>query len=153
MELRRPPDHGTCIPVPEGCEDLGGAVLPDPYDDYTELCTDDSCDPEGGCVHTPNFADCDDGDACSLGDTCKEGVCAAGFSWVCFQGLVALWGARSARCGADGLGTGTSARRRRYDYVLSTGREHQELLRPSLDQFPSSASRLLAGQTVPCSPI
>lgn len=37
-----PGDHGTCTPAPEGCEDLGGAVLPDPYADFTNLCDSDS---------------------------------------------------------------------------------------------------------------
>jgi hypothetical protein len=32
-------------------------------------CTDDSCDPGQGCVHTPNETLCDDGDDCSV-DRC-----------------------------------------------------------------------------------
>ncbi|TMA37635.1 MAG: DNRLRE domain-containing protein [Deltaproteobacteria bacterium] len=38
-------------------------------------CTDDSCSPLTGCVHTPNSAPCDDLDACTVGDTCAEGRC------------------------------------------------------------------------------
>ena len=38
-----PNGHGTCFPPAEGCEDLGAgvAVLPEPYDQYTELCSND----------------------------------------------------------------------------------------------------------------
>ena len=38
-------------------------------------CTDDSCDPDEGCVFTPNTAPCDDGDACTEGDICAAGLC------------------------------------------------------------------------------
>src|SRR5207244_3656749 len=38
-------------------------------------CTDDSCNPLTGCVHTPNTAPCDDLDACTTGDTCAGGRC------------------------------------------------------------------------------
>jgi len=38
-------------------------------------CTDDSCNPLTGCVHTPNSAPCDDLDACTMGDTCAGGRC------------------------------------------------------------------------------
>ncbi len=38
-------------------------------------CTDDSCDPGSGCVHTPNSDPCDDGDACTENDICGAGVC------------------------------------------------------------------------------
>jgi hypothetical protein len=35
--------HGTCIPPVAGCSDLGGvAVLPEPYSDVTNLCSDDA---------------------------------------------------------------------------------------------------------------
>jgi len=38
-----PNGHGTCIPSAQGCEDLGAgvAVLPSPWNQYTELCSDD----------------------------------------------------------------------------------------------------------------
>ncbi len=39
-----PDGHGTCIPAAEGCSDLGAgvAVLPAPWSDYTQLCSEDS---------------------------------------------------------------------------------------------------------------
>ena len=42
------------------------------------LCTDDSCDPEAGCSHTPNQVPCNDADVCSTQDTCLEGQCQGG---------------------------------------------------------------------------
>ncbi|KKS55572.1 MAG: hypothetical protein UV20_C0025G0002 [Candidatus Magasanikbacteria bacterium GW2011_GWA2_42_32] len=39
-------------------------------------CTDDACDPTTGCVFTPNTQLCDDGNACTAGDTCDDGTCA-----------------------------------------------------------------------------
>src|SRR5205807_1447118 len=42
------------------------------------VCTDDSCDPATGCVHTSNTAPCNDADACTTADTCAGGVCVGG---------------------------------------------------------------------------
>jgi hypothetical protein len=38
-------------------------------------CTDDSCDPNEGCVFTINNGPCDDFDACTVGESCAAGVC------------------------------------------------------------------------------
>ena len=40
-------------------------------------CSSVSCDPLYGCVNTniPNGSVCDDGDACTVNDTCVDGVC------------------------------------------------------------------------------
>jgi len=38
-------------------------------------CTDDSCNPLVGCLHTNNAIDCNDSDPCTLGDMCSGGVC------------------------------------------------------------------------------
>ncbi|MFH1531578.1 MAG: hypothetical protein ABIK09_12695 [Pseudomonadota bacterium] len=38
-------------------------------------CTDDACDPQIGCVFTPNTDPCDDGDACTENDVCAAGSC------------------------------------------------------------------------------
>ena len=41
-------------------------------------CTDDSCDSETGeCVFEPNEGGCDDGDPCTEGDVCVDGLCEA----------------------------------------------------------------------------
>ncbi len=46
--------------------------------DDGNLCTDDVCSPETGCLFTANLDSCDDGDACTVGDSCDEGQCVAG---------------------------------------------------------------------------
>ena len=37
-----------------------------------------SCAPETGCVNTANTEPCDDGDACTTGDTCSNFLCLGG---------------------------------------------------------------------------
>jgi len=39
------------------------------------VCTDDSCDPAIGCVHTPNSLPCNDGNPCTSADACAGGAC------------------------------------------------------------------------------
>jgi len=51
-------------------------------------CTDDSCDPVVGCVHTANTLPCTDGSACTVGDTCKLGQCVPGPAPDCADGNV-----------------------------------------------------------------
>jgi hypothetical protein len=54
---------GNCQGTPLNCAD------PNP-------CTGDSCDAKtGSCVHLPSAATCDDGSACTAGDTCAAGAC------------------------------------------------------------------------------
>jgi hypothetical protein len=38
-------------------------------------CTDASCDPDTGCVFSPNQAACQDGNACTQDDRCQQGEC------------------------------------------------------------------------------
>ena len=38
-------------------------------------CTDEICDPQSGCLSTPNTLLCDDGDLCTESDICQAGVC------------------------------------------------------------------------------
>ena len=71
-------DDGDACTQSDVCEDglcVGSAPLPC---DDDNVCTDDSCDPATGCVHTPNSVACDDGDACTEGEGCSEGVCGSG---------------------------------------------------------------------------
>jgi uncharacterized repeat protein (TIGR01451 family) len=44
--------------------------------DDANPCTDDTCNPAGGCLHANNSASCDDGNPCTTGDACVAGVCA-----------------------------------------------------------------------------
>jgi hypothetical protein len=52
------------------------------------LCTADSCQPDAGCVHTPNQVECNDGDVCTTQDQCADGQCQAGPALVCDDGNV-----------------------------------------------------------------
>ncbi len=47
-------------------------------------CTDDSCKPDTGkCVFINNTAPCSDGDKCTTGDTCFNGICQSGADVLC----------------------------------------------------------------------
>ncbi len=87
------PSSGECAVAPanEGvlCDDGDACVVDSHCLDGvcaggTELncndgnpCTDDICKPSVGCVSQYNVIPCDDGDMCSSGDTCSEGICQA----------------------------------------------------------------------------
>lgn len=51
--------------------------------DDAKLCTDDSCDPDVGCVYSNNTVACNDGDACTDGDICANGACQSGGALDC----------------------------------------------------------------------
>ncbi len=53
-----------------------------------DVCTDDSCDSDEGCLHTFNEAPCDDGDACTVADVCAAGECAGPEAKNCDDGNV-----------------------------------------------------------------
>jgi len=44
--------------------------------DDGNLCTDDYCDGDGGCIHVANAIPCDDGIGCTSNDVCADGICA-----------------------------------------------------------------------------
>ena len=46
--------------------------------DDKDMCTDDSCDPNQGCVFDNNTAPCSDANECTDGDQCDDGKCAPG---------------------------------------------------------------------------
>ncbi|MFQ5479588.1 MAG: hypothetical protein ACE5E4_13345, partial [Candidatus Binatia bacterium] len=73
-------DDGDACTTADTCAGgicMGGA--PRDCDDLN-VCTDDSCDPVSGCINTDNTGTCDDGDLCTVLDTCSGGVCVAGDS-------------------------------------------------------------------------
>jgi hypothetical protein len=41
-------------------------------------CTDDGCEAPGGCTNITNDESCEDGDVCTAGDLCQDGICKAG---------------------------------------------------------------------------
>ena len=53
---------GACVGKPIACNDHN-------------ICTDDSCTPNGGCQHAPSNLECSDGDPCTVGDACAAGSC------------------------------------------------------------------------------
>ncbi|MBT4121044.1 MAG: hypothetical protein HOA57_02605 [Candidatus Magasanikbacteria bacterium] len=70
-------DSDPCT-VDDTCMD-GACVPGEPLIcDDGNICTNDSCDSQAGCVHVDNTAPCDDGDACTVGDACFEGSCWSG---------------------------------------------------------------------------
>ncbi len=54
--------------------------------DDDDPCTDDSCDPQSGCVHVLNAAPCNDGDLCTIDDHCHLGSCIGGGLLPCDDG-------------------------------------------------------------------
>ena len=64
-------EEGECMPgVPPACND-------------GNVCTDDSCEPDSGCVFPTNTIPCDDGNTCTTGDSCDGGECLPGEPAVC----------------------------------------------------------------------
>jgi len=97
------PDTGECTFIPNvaPCDDgdlctaddacAGGfCVSGQPVDcDDTNECTDDACDPStGNCSSTPNTATCDDGNACTVADSCSGGICVSGSEFSCDDGNI-----------------------------------------------------------------
>ena len=68
--------EGVCL--------LGQSLVCDDQND----CTDDSCNPATGCLHTLNQAPCDDDDACTTGDQCNMGKCIPSDELSCDDGNV-----------------------------------------------------------------
>ena len=69
-----------------GIDSCGGGVCnsgPPVVCDDRNVCTTDTCNPATGCVFTNNTNACDDGNACTIGDTCGEGTCHAGTAADC----------------------------------------------------------------------
>jgi hypothetical protein len=71
-------DDGDACTTADAC--AGGQCVAGPVRDCTDEnpCTDDRCDPTSGCTHAPNDLPCDDGDACTVDDECRDGSCVGG---------------------------------------------------------------------------
>ncbi len=67
------PDTGKCVHVAVDCDD-------------ENLCTTDSCEPGSGCIHKLNTVPCDDGDLCTLVDSCNLGQCVGSQPMPCNDG-------------------------------------------------------------------
>ena len=76
-------DDGNACSSGDLCKDgVCKAGLPVDCTD-TDACTLDSCDLANGCTHTVSTGVCDDGDACSYGETCTSGACGGGQNLNC----------------------------------------------------------------------
>ena len=77
-----PCDDGNLCTTKDQCQ-LGECVgdAPPVCNDGNP-CTDDACAPESGCTFVANEADCDDSNACTIGDACTNGWC-QGATLVC----------------------------------------------------------------------
>ena len=80
------PDVDDCAPL-DATIKPGGIELCDGIDndcddeidenlcDDGNPCTDDACQSDGSCAHTPNLDPCDDASVCTLTDHCQDGTC------------------------------------------------------------------------------
>jgi hypothetical protein len=64
---------GTCVGQSVDCDD-------------DNLCTNEACSPETGCITVYNNAPCDDGNTCTISDACNGGVCVGGDPFPCNDG-------------------------------------------------------------------
>ncbi len=78
-------DNNACTTV-DLCQNNAciGSTPPECNDDNP--CTSDWCDPGQGCVNQHNTLPCNDGDACTTGDVCADGVCAGPGELPCNDG-------------------------------------------------------------------
>jgi hypothetical protein len=76
-------DDGSVCTSGDACKD--GLCVPGPVIACTDGngCTDDSCDPALGCQFLPNAAACNDGDPCTVTDTCAGAKCVGSGALVC----------------------------------------------------------------------
>ena len=100
----------------------GGVCVPSSREstlkcDDGNFCTNDSCDPDIGCVFAPLDAGiCDDGNDCTEGDYCDDGVCISGIdicpaqcgNGVCQESKGETCGTCSLDCGPCSSGCTTS---------------------------------------------
>jgi len=90
MKSECEPETGACvlteIPDAQPCDDLNQCTDADKcyagickgapmFCDDGNICTDDSCDVNIGCIYAYNTVSCDDGSVCTLNDQCDQGFC------------------------------------------------------------------------------
>ena len=80
-------EQACCLPTcggkecgSDGCGDWCGDC------NDQDICTTDTCSPEGQCQHFPNDEQCDDYNECTDGDKCHNGLCTAQGFIVCDDG-------------------------------------------------------------------
>jgi hypothetical protein len=85
-------------------------------------CTSDSCDPLVGCVYIDNTTACDDGNPCTLGDTCTSGSCIGAAVAVPSE----VGGVTVAKIGSDAT----------VAWILATGATTSDVLRGDIASLP-----------------
>src|SRR5207244_10796949 len=65
--------NGDVCAGPHTCVNNSCVAGTPPDCDDGNACTDDTCDPALGCMHTDNTAPCDDGNPCTVNDACSGG--------------------------------------------------------------------------------
>lgn len=89
----------TCAPGAGTWPNCADPCASQPNCDDGNGCTVDSCDKGKGCVHATTVLVCEDGDPCTLGDTCQSGACVAGGK-VCDLGVNSADDASDGSCNA-----------------------------------------------------
>ena len=81
-----PCDDGDACTVGETCD--GGSCVGGVEANCNDgnVCTDDSCDPQEGCLLAHNDSACSDGLDCTVGDGCQGGLCVGGAAAACDDG-------------------------------------------------------------------
>ena len=92
-------DNNVCTPndVCQGTSCVAAGAL---NCDDGNPCTNDACDALSGCTHTNNNASCSDGNACTVGDVCNGGACAAGAAATCNDGNICTTDSCNAATGS-----------------------------------------------------
>ncbi len=72
---------------------MGAPTVPCGSCDDKNVCTTDSC-VAGACAHTPTDGRCEDGDPCTVGDHCAQGLCLPGPATGCGADAVSADAAR-----------------------------------------------------------
>ncbi len=80
-------DDGNACTEEDACNEEALCAGVDAVCDDDNICTDSGCDPELGCVFTPNDADCGDGDPCNGLESCLEGACVTDSIPACGDGV------------------------------------------------------------------
>jgi len=82
-------DDGNACTSNDAClqgQCVGVADVAESCPDDGDPCTTAACQPLQGCVQVFNTAPCDDGDFCTIGDRCAQGVCVPGVRVECEDG-------------------------------------------------------------------
>ena len=85
------------------------------------VCTTDSCNPASGCVFAANTNACDDGNPCTVGDTCGNGVCNAG---------------TTITAPAEATGVAAAADKTTFSWTAVPAATQYDVVRGSLSAFP-----------------